>query len=58
MRIHMLAYVGQLYAYAYFEPMYAGARRHALKNPNPEDKNITRKNNKSSNLACFKIENN
>ena len=36
--IHRPTYTGQLNAYAYFEPAYAC--RHALKNPNPKNKNI------------------
>ena len=43
MRIHRPVYIGQLYAYAYFVPMYAckkkSAHRHTLKNPNLENKN-------------------
>jgi len=50
MHIHRPAYVGQLYANAYFELVYACrreacARRHALKNPNPENKNTKTKQN-------------
>ena len=50
MRIHRPTYTGQLNAYAYFEPAYAC--RHALKNPNPENKNTEIKQDlKTTDLA-------
>ena len=57
MCIHRPAYIGQLYAYTYFEPMYTCTDKHTQKNPNPKNKNKNQKNNKSNNLACFKTYN-